>query len=239
MVASDVVEVDLGGHLVTVPKGGLYDRFRMRTDLDEVERDPLVSSVDFFRKLPKIEVDSAIGPTLTPNFYYRISTARLVMLARSRDIRTRLPKELAPLEVAPGIGVVSVMFFRYDVCDIDFYTEAAVGIAVRPARHGKLGFADLASSLANDHLHSYVLSLPVSTQIAQVRGHDGYGFPKWVTELDVSIGFDRTVARVANDAGGVDVALSAATPRQVKYETGSGFRRSRPIHHWAAPGIRR
>ena len=220
MVASDVVEVDLGGHLVTVPKGGLYDRFRMRTDLDEMARDPRVSSVDFFRKLPKTEVDSAIGPTLTPNFYYRISTARLVMLSRSRDIRTRLPKELAPLEVAPGIGVVSVMFFRYDVCDIDFYTEASVGIAVRPARHGKLGFADLASSLANDHLHSYVLSLPVSTQIAQVRGHDGYWFPKWVTGLDVSIGLDRTTARVANDAGGVDVALSAVTPRQVKYETG-------------------
>lgn len=129
MSVQDVVEVDLGGHLVIVPKGGLYDRFRMRTDLDEVERDPRVSSVDFFRKLPKTEVNSAIGPTLTLNFYYRISTARLVMLARSRDIHTRLPKELAPLEVAPGIGIVSVMFFRYDVCDIDFYTEAAVGVA--------------------------------------------------------------------------------------------------------------
>lgn len=53
MAVQDVVEVDLGGHLVTVPKGGLYERFRMRTDLDEVERDPRVSSVDFFRKLPR------------------------------------------------------------------------------------------------------------------------------------------------------------------------------------------
>ncbi|MGV0809018.1 acetoacetate decarboxylase family protein [Mycolicibacterium setense] len=220
MSVQDVVEVDLGGHLVTVPKGGLYDRFRMRADLDEVERDPRVSSVDFFRKLPKTEVNSAIGPTLTPNFYYRMSSARLVMLARSRNIRSRLPKALVPLEVAPGLGLVSVMFFRYDVRDIDFYTEAAVGVAVRPARHGKLGFADLASSLANDHLHSYVLSLPVSTQIAQVRGHDGYGFPKWVTGLDVSIDADRTIARVDNDAGGVDLALSVVTPRQAKYQTG-------------------
>jgi hypothetical protein len=31
------------------------------------------------------------------------------------------------------------MFFRYDVCDIDFYTEAAVGIAVKSARHVRLG----------------------------------------------------------------------------------------------------
>lgn len=216
----ETVEVDLGGHTVTVPKGGLYDRYRMATDLDEVARDPRVSGVEFFRGLPKTAVESRIGPTLTPNFYYRISTARLTMLARSRAIRARLPRELAPLEVAPGLGLISVIFFRYDVCDIDFYTEAAVGIAVRPARHGGLGVADLVASLQDDHLHSYVLSLPVNTDIAQVRGHDGYGFPKWVTDLDVAIDASRTTARVANDAGGTDLALSAATPAQRRYPSG-------------------
>ncbi|MDA3646845.1 acetoacetate decarboxylase family protein [Saccharopolyspora indica] len=216
----DRVEVDLGGRRVTVPKGGLYDRYRMNTDLDEIARDPRVSGVDFFRRLPKTEVDSPIGVTLTPNFYYRISTARITMLARSRAIRTRLPGELAPLEIAPGLGLISVMFFRYDVCDIDFYTEAAVGIAVRPARHGKLGFVDLVAALKNEHLDSYVLSLPVSTGIAQVRGHDGYGFPKWVTGLDVAIDAERTTARVANDAGGTDLSLSVATPAQTSCPSG-------------------
>ncbi|MEV0082930.1 acetoacetate decarboxylase family protein [Saccharopolyspora sp. NPDC050642] len=219
-IHQDAVEVDLGGRTVAVPKGGLYDRYRMNTDLDEVARDPRVSSVDFFRRLPKTRVDSPIGATLTPNFYYRISTARLTMLARSRAIRARLPGELAPLEVAPGLGLISIMFFRYDVCDIDFYTEAAVGIAVRPARHGRLGFVDLVAALKNDHLDSYVLSLPVSTDIAQVRGHDGYGFPKWVTELDVDIDDSRTAARVANDAGGTDLSFSVVTPAQTAYPTG-------------------
>ncbi|MGY1577183.1 acetoacetate decarboxylase family protein [Streptomyces sp. MN13] len=216
----DTLEVDLGGRAVTVPKGGLYDRYRMNPDLDEIARDPRVSGVDFFRQLPKIKVDSPIGPTLTPNFYYSVSTARLTMLAPSRAIRTRLPGELAPLEIAPGLGLISVMFFRYDVCDIDFYTEAAVGIAVRPARHGKLGFLDLVTGLKNEHLDSYVLSLPVSTEIAQVRGHDGYGFPKWVTELDVDIDRSRTTARVANDSGGVDLSLLAATPKQTAHPSG-------------------
>ncbi|MET8695397.1 acetoacetate decarboxylase family protein [Streptomyces bauhiniae] len=216
----ETVKVDLGGRSVSVPKGGLYDQYRMDTDLDAVARDPRVSGVDFFRKLPKTKVDSPIGETLTPNFYYRISTARLTMLAPTRAIRSRLPRELAPLEVAPGLGLVSAMFFRYDVCDIDFYTEAAVGIAVKPARHGKLGFFDLVSALKNDHLDSYVLSLPVSTEIAQVRGHDGYGFPKWVTGLDVDIDAHRTTARVANDAGGVDLAFSAPTPTQNSFPSG-------------------
>ncbi|MYW15385.1 acetoacetate decarboxylase [Streptomyces sp. SID2955] len=214
------VKVDLGGRAVTVPEGGLYDRYRMATDLDEVARDPRVSSVEFFRRLPKTKVDSPIGATLTPNFYYRISTARITMLARSRAIRSRLPGELAPLEVAPGLGLISVMFFRYDVCDIDFYTEAAVGIAVKPARHGGLGFFDLVSALKNEHLDSYVLSLPVSTDIAQVRGRDGYGFPKWVTGLDVDIDAHRTTARVANDDGGTDLSLLAATPAQTSYPSG-------------------
>ncbi|WP_381559659.1 acetoacetate decarboxylase family protein [Streptomyces eurythermus] len=216
----DTVTVDLGGRKVTVPQGGLYDRYRMAPDLDAIARDPRVSGVDFFRKLPKVKVDSPIGPTLTPNFYYAIATARLTMLAPSRAIRARLPEELSPLEVVPGLGLVSVMFFRYDVCDIDFYTEAAVGIAVKPARHGGLGFFDLVSGLKNEHLHSYVLSLPVSTEIARVRGHDGYGFPKWVTGVDVDIDHHRTTARVTNDAGGVDLSLLASTPAQRSYVSG-------------------
>ncbi|MEV5646414.1 acetoacetate decarboxylase family protein [Streptomyces flaveolus] len=216
----DIVKVDLGGREVTVPKGGMYDRYRMNPDLDAINRDPRVSSVDFFRKLPKIKVDSPIGPTLTPNFYYSISTARLTMLAPSRAIRARLPEELSPLEIVPGLGLVSVMFFSYDVCDIDFYTEAAVGIAVKPARHGRLGFFDLVTGLKNEHLDSYVLSLPVSTEIAQVRGHDGYGFPKCVTDLDVDITNHRTTARVGNDSGGVDLSLLANTPAQRAYVSG-------------------
>ncbi|MEV0033911.1 acetoacetate decarboxylase family protein [Nocardia sp. NPDC050793] len=214
------ITVDLGARSVEVPKGGLYDRYRMNTDLDAVAADPRVPGIDFFRQLPKARVDSPIGPTWTPNFYYRISTARLTMVAPARAIRSRLPRELAPLELTPGLGLVSVMFFRYDVCDIDFYTEAAVGIAVKPVRHGGLGVVDLLAGLKNDHLHSYVLSLPVSSDIAQVRGHDGYGFPKWVTDIGVDIDDTRAAARVANADGGMDVSFSARTPRQAALASG-------------------
>lgn len=213
-LSNETVELELGGELVEVPKGGLYDRYRMNTDLDEVSRDPLVSSVEFFRHLPKTKVESRIGPTLTPNYYYRISTARLTMLAPTRAIRARLPKALSPLEVTPGLGLISFMAFRYAVCDIDFYTEAAVAIPVRPARHGRLAFFDLATGLKNDHLHAYVLSLPVSSKIAQIRGNLGYGFPKWVSKIDVDINASQTCTRVYGDLGTTDFSLSGPTPAQ-------------------------
>jgi len=217
----DTVNVELGGRTVSVPKGGLFDRYRMDTDLDEVAKDPRVPCVEFFRTLPKTQVSSAIGPTRTPNFYYAMSKAQITYLAPTRALRSRLPDELDPLQIAPGIGLFSVVFFRYDVCDIDFYTEATVGVAVRPARHGRLGAADLLSTLSNDSMHAYVLSLPVNTDIAQVRGHDGYGFPKWVTDIDVDIDQRRTTARVSNDSGGTDIALDAPTPTQRQVPSGS------------------
>ena len=219
--ADQKVDVDLGGRTVTVPKGGLYDRYRMDTDLDEIARDPRVSGVAFFRSLPKRNVDSPVGMTLTPNFYYRSSVAQLTMIAPNRAIRKRLPEELAPLEIVPGLGMISVVFYRYDVCDIDPYSEALVAIAVRPPRHGRLGFVDLAAELGNDAAYAYVLSLPVNTEIAQVRGRDVYGMPKWVTSLDVEIDDNRTNARVANDSGGTDLSMSAATPKQRSYATGT------------------
>lgn len=215
-----MVEVDLAGRTLTVPRGGLYDRYRMAADLDVVAADPRVRSVDFFRPLPKTQVQSAIGPTWTPNFYYAMSKAQLTYLAPVKALRSRLPEALDPLQIAPGIGLFSVVFFSYDVCDIDFYTEAAVAIAVRPARHGTLPAADLLSALANDSMHAYVLSLPVNTEIAQVRGRDGYGFPKWVTEIDVDIDTHRTVARVANDHGGNDITIDVATPPQRQFTSG-------------------
>jgi hypothetical protein len=218
---NEMIEVDLGGHTVSVPKGGLYDRYRMDTDLDEIAEDPRVRTVDFFRALPKTEVQSAIGPTRTPNFYYSMSKAQIVYLAPRKALRSRLPAGLDPLPIAPGLGLFSVVFFRYDVCDIDFYTEATVGIAVRPARHGSLGTVDALWALANDSMHAYVLSLPVNTEIAQVRGHDGYGFPKWVTDIDVDIDDREVTARVANDHGGTDIALKVATPPQKTVPTGT------------------
>ncbi len=208
-----MVEVMLGNRTLQVPQNGIYDRYRMNTDLTEIEKMEDVTSVDFFRKLPKTEVDSPIGKTLTPNYYYRLHSARVVMTASERALRKRLPKGLEPLTILPGVGLVSVMFFYYDICDIDSYGETAVGIPVRPPRHKGSKMIDLASGLKNEDMYVHVLSLPVTTDIAQVRGHDGYGFPKWVTGIELDVRADKTFARVYNSAGKTDVELLTPTPK--------------------------
>lgn len=58
----------------------------------------------------------------------------------------------------------------------------------------------------------------VNTEIAQVRGQ--YGFPKWVTDIDVDIDAHRTRAGVSDGNGNTDLAPSFATPAQTKYPTG-------------------
>ncbi len=217
---NETVDVTLGNRTVQVPKGGIYDTYHMKTDLDAMLKDERVTSVDFFKALEKREVMSPIGPTMTPNYYYRTWTARLVMTAPVSAIKTRLPEGLDPLEMLPGIGLVSLMFFRYDVCDIDKYSEAAVAILVRPPRHGGLNGVDLIAGLKNEDMYVHVLSLPVTTEIAQVRGHDGYGFPKWVTEINFNVDKDKTTAVIMNDSGGIDIKLTAGTPTQKHFKSG-------------------
>ena len=56
-----------------------------------------------------------------------------------------------------------------------------------------------------------VSALPVTTEIARVRGLHGYQLPKWLAGIDVDVGAD-VKARIAALNGRPDVALSAPLP---------------------------
>jgi hypothetical protein len=97
-MSSAVTELEFAGQKVEVPQGGYYDRFRSNPDLDEVARDPAAGNIDFFRRIPKQQVASRIGPTWAPNFYYRSSSVQLLMLAPADRLRAALPVPLEPCE---------------------------------------------------------------------------------------------------------------------------------------------
>lgn len=206
-------EYTLGDHAVHVPTGGYYDRYRMTGDLAEIAQDPAVPGVEFFRGLPKRAVQSPIGPTSTPNYYYAMSVVQIAMLAPINAVRSRLPKGLQPLQPAPGVGLIALAFFRYDVCDVDPYNEATVAIATRPPRHRGPAELDFVHAMRTGTTYGYPLSLPVNTEIARVRGLYGYGLPKWRTDIDIDLTGPYT-ARVANDHGDTDIAVTLPLPKQ-------------------------
>jgi hypothetical protein len=211
-MAMNTVNVMIAGHEVAVPQGGYFDRYRMNPDLDEVARDPAVSSVEFFRKRPKCEAVARFGPTWTPNFYYRTSSIQLLLLAPLARLQTELPRPLRVLRILPGFGLVALSVYRYDVCDNDPYNEAAIAIVVRrPARENSQ-VLELIQSLRQRTNYAYVLALPVTTEVAWIRGVEGYGLPKWVTKIDLEIG-DSIEARVFNTDGGSDLVIRAPRPR--------------------------
>ncbi|WP_322052829.1 acetoacetate decarboxylase [Paraburkholderia bannensis] len=205
-------QVEFGPHKVDVPAGGYYDRFRMNPDLDEVARDPAAGNIDFFRRIPKQMVASRIGPTWAPNFYYRTSQVQLLFLAPLSRLRAMLPMPLEPLRAFPGYGLVALTFFSYAVCDNDPYDEVSVAVVIRrPGARGSHAL-ELRNAMRRRHFFAHVLALPVSTEIARVRGVYGYQLPKWRAAIDVNIGAD-VRAQIARPDGAPDLTLSAPLPR--------------------------
>jgi hypothetical protein len=201
-------QVEFGGQQVAVPAGGYYDRFRMNPDLDEVARDPAAGNVDFFRRIPKQQVQSRVGPTWAPNFYYRSSSVRLLFLAPVDRLRAMLPEPLEPLKAFPGRGLVALTFFSYAVCDNDPYDEVSIAVVVRrPGARGAHSL-ELLDAMRRRSFHAHVLALPVTTEIARVRGVYGYQLPKWLAPIDVRIG-DIVKAGIGTSDGTPDLALAA------------------------------
>jgi len=204
-------QVEFGPHTVEVPAGGYYDRFRMNPNLDEVALDPAVGNIDYFRRIPKQLVASRVGPTWAPNFYYRTSNIQLLFLAPRARLRAMLPAPLEPLRAFSGYGLVALTFFSYAVCDNDPYNEVSIAAVIRrPGARGSHAL-ELLDAMRRRSFFAHVLALPVTTEIARVRGLYGYQLPKWRTAIDVSIGAD-VRAHVAGPGGMPDLALSAPLP---------------------------
>ena len=156
-ISERFTQIDFGTQKVDVPKNGYYDRFRMNPDLDEVAKDPVAGNIDFFRRIPKRQVDSRVGPIWAPNFYYRSSSAQVLFLAPLSRLRAMLPEPLEPLRALPGYGLFALTFFSYAVCDNDPYDEVSVAVVIRrPGARGSHA-QELISSLRRRAFFAHVL----------------------------------------------------------------------------------
>jgi hypothetical protein len=120
------------------------------------------------------------------------------------------------LRAVPSYGVAALTFFSYAVCDNDPYDEVSVAVVIRkPGERGLvsglLPELELLNAVRRRNFYAHVLALPVTTEIARVRGVNGYQLPKWRTDMSVHIS-DTVQAEIAGPTGRPDVTLHAPLP---------------------------
>lgn len=181
--------IDIAGHKVPVLAGGLYDRFRSNPPLSVIQAESPEVDLSWFKTLQKTQVDMGFV-SYSPNFYYQNSRITAIYTADIDRLRALVPpsvaKEVQPLQVWPGRGLVAVTAYAYHHCDNDRYNEVAVSIVTsKPGSGpwGNWGPITLLGQAWSKDFWGYVLKLPVNTELARVRGVVGYNLPKWLTDI--------------------------------------------------------
>jgi len=86
----------------------------------------------------------------------------------------------------PGKALMALAVCRYDDTDLDAYHEVAVSFVVRP--HDAPRGATTARRLrefARGDIGAYIHRLPVDQEFTCAAGRDVWGYPKWVTTIDI------------------------------------------------------
>ncbi|WP_290901886.1 acetoacetate decarboxylase (ADC) [Aquabacterium sp.] len=180
--------IDIAGHTVPVPKGGLYDRFRSNPPLAVIQAEAPDTDLSWFKELKKTKVNMGFE-SHSPNFYYQNSRVTAIFTADLQRLKTLMPeavlKEVQPLQVWPGRGLVAITAYAYQLCDNDSYNEVAISIVTNRPGGGNWGPLTLLGQAMSKDYWGYVLKLPVNTELARVRGVVGYNLPKWLTGIHV------------------------------------------------------
>ncbi|PWN34904.1 uncharacterized protein FA14DRAFT_184292 [Meira miltonrushii] len=211
-------KVYLVEHQVEVPSGGLYDQYRMNPDLEKIKQIPEITCKDFsfFQENPKKEVTTKIGPTWSPNYYYKMKSVQFVMLAPIKECRAKVAQKFVPLSPISDYGLVAITFYSYDVCDKDSYNEVSVAVICRQPGSTGPHILEIIRSILSKWFYSYVIALPVTTEIARVRGKFGYDLPEWLMKIDLDIGNKEITLMVSDMDGRNDLSIKAPAPSRSK-----------------------
>lgn len=178
--------IAIAGHPVPVVAGGLYDRYRSNPPLDVIHSEAPDVDLSWFRTLTKTKTDIGFE-TYSPNFYYKNSRITAIFTADIDKLRALIPPEVArqvqPLQVWPGRGIVALTAYAYHYCDNDSYNEISLSIVTNRPGAASFGPLTLFGQSRAKSFWGYVLKLPVNTELARVRGVVGYNLPKWLTGI--------------------------------------------------------
>jgi hypothetical protein len=96
------------------------------------------------------------------------------------------PSGLEVTGPVPGRALMALAVCRYDDTDLDPYHEVAVSFVVRPHDAPPLrSGAQRTREFFAGTLGAYIHRLPVDQEFTCAAGRDIWGFPKWVTTIDI------------------------------------------------------
>jgi hypothetical protein len=135
----------------------------------------------------------------------RVSATYTVSLSKAKSM---LPsKRLEPIEVKPGVGMLSIIAFEYrSIEGLKPYNEFGIFIPVNYRKgDGSLGDPG-----------SYCLHLPVTTERARWGGVAIYGFPKIVADIEFKHENDAATCVVWHDGNTVaELSVKRVEPKLV------------------------
>lgn len=148
----------------------------------------------FFDGIRQVDAEIAGRPAKVPTFYYEAAELTALFPARLRELRRLMPdRRLEPALLAPGLGVVAISCLEYRDTDLGPYNEVAVAIPTNePSFRLNFPARALWQAERRGQMHSFILHLPVTTEIALRGGIDLFNFPKFLATIDFDdVGGDR------------------------------------------------
>jgi len=86
----------------------------------------------------------------------------------------------------PGRALMALAVCRYDDTDLDSYHEVAVSFVVRPHdAPADPSALDRVREFGSGAIGAYIHRLPVDQEFTCAAGRDIWGYPKWMTTIDI------------------------------------------------------
>ena len=165
---------------------------------------------DPFFDVPTTSVTTTEGEVHLPICYFDAShDMALFRVDAARAAAKCQDGPLEPVLVSRRAAAI-LSFFKYRDTTLGPYHEVGLAVLVTPRGQGQTlrSFADLLQQTRSESLGSYVLDLPVSTQLAKAAGCEIWGYPKFVTRLPIELDADRFQAQVLDPDGRLIVELA-------------------------------
>lgn len=202
--------IQIAGNEVPVAKDGLYDKYRSNPPLSVIAEERPDLDLSWFQTIDKQRKDVGFT-TYSPNFYYSNSSITGIYTADMDRIKELIPDEVKelvePISFTPGQGLIAITSFSYHYCDNGPYDELSISIVTTKPGHSNWGLISLMGEINDESLWGYVLKLPVNTELARVRGVEGYNLPKWLIPIEYNDQGPNMGFTYYDEAGNTDFSM--------------------------------